>query len=603
MKYLIATSLLFVSIVLTANAQGKPYPSYREVLDKFYTTYSIESLPNSSFLQFQKRPSGWHVAVIEYANGKKEVKNELLWSSANGKFAEIDFEELKPEENNETSLNQALNDGSERFYKINAFYGYPGWEMDLIKFLEKKDELSDSSLYALGRAYSSAASDLLNDNSGLSDVSTRFQLSNGKNSLTSEQLAQYRQYGHKAIDAFKKLNDRNPDFQTIVGAIGTKLSNQYITMFMELWMFQNEEEAEKELVDGLYDDFTIAAAKNYLSSCDSNAILFANGDNDTYPLLYVQAKKHFRRDVLVVNLSLLNTDRYINSLRERVFDANPFPMSFTPEQIEGSKRLQIVLTKKIQDEVELDEMIKRLHSDDYMMNYGNMSFHNLPTSHGRLSVGDDTLRFTLPGSYFTKNHLMVLDMLALNKWKRPVYYAATVDPNQMFGFENNLSLVGFAYQLVSEADDDKDKRLGRVNSDALYHSLMKVFDWSGRENMKPYKNTFVTNYLSIFGRLANELMNQGRPDSAIQVLDRYFELFPDQILPFNPYDIELLRVYYESGAYEKGNAVARVLCDNLKGGRALEITGTTELKDVGLQALRNMFEYHELTEMLEYLDK
>jgi hypothetical protein len=89
-----------------------------------------------------------------------------------------------------------------------------------------------------------------------------------------------------------------------------------MTAFLDLRTLQNEEEAQKEITGPLYNDFFLDMARNYLSSCDSNAILFTNGDNDTYPLLYLQAAEGYRQDVMVINRSLLNVNNYINRLRE-----------------------------------------------------------------------------------------------------------------------------------------------------------------------------------------------------------------------------------------------------------------------------------------------
>ncbi len=143
-------------------------------------------------------------------------------------------------------------------------------------------------------------------------------------------------------------------------------------------------------------------------------------------------------------------------------------------------------------------------------------------------------------------NVVILDILATNNWKRPVYFLSTQVPRSL-GLEDYLQLDGFAYRLVPCKTQPTDgfSEAGRVNADSLYDKLMNRFRWGNMNDPKifmDYNTVRTTNILGIrscFSRLADEYIKQGNREKAIRVLDRCMELMPRQSVP---YDIFMLPV-------------------------------------------------------------
>ncbi|MCF8299386.1 MAG: hypothetical protein K9J13_17690 [Saprospiraceae bacterium] len=606
--------LVITFLILCTSSQSKTiaYPSYKEVVRQFFMKYDANDRPNkyglTDEIKFEKKPTGWHVVVMDYSKKPNEIKDELFWDSKKNKYRKLSFKELEVKPESEEYSNQFLKLWNTRLFIISPYYGYPGWDWDVINDFKDEGNLSDTLLYALGRAYSSYASNLINSNSGFADTNHQFTLPEGKNCMTDEQLKKYRFYRHKGIEKFSELAKRNPEFNTIVGSIGIKASNEHMTAFLDLRTFQNEMQASKELVDGLYNDFYISTAKNYLNSCEPNGILFTNGDNDTYPLLYVQAKQGFRTDVLVVNLSLLNTNRYINSFREKTLDAPALPLSFTASDIKSM--VDYVYLKKDDENdipMKLEDFISYIRNNQNSDSSKTSNPLSINTKNFIYQYDEDKLEFTISNSYIIKSKIMTLDIINANKWKRPIYFATTTGKDSYIGLSDYFSLQGLAYKLTSTKKDNADNNIGFVNSTELYNQIINQFDWSGIKNLSQDEANICINHRNTFHRLAEKLIDENKNDSANVVLDKCFELFPDDIVAFDYYTIPLMEDYYELGEVEKANNIAKLLIFNLKNNTNNRYDLTTESgrnqKLAVNYRLEQTFKKYEQEELLKDLEE
>ena len=333
-------------------------------------------------------------------------------------------------------------------------------------------------------------------------------------------------------------------------------------------------------------------AADYLNSCAPNAILFTNGDNDTFPLWYAQEVQGIRTDVRVVCLELLNTDWYIDQMVHRAYESAPVPFSLRKDQYrQGTRDAVLFHDRGIQGFISVKELMDFVSSDDKsnQVDVGNGKFYNyFPTKNFRVPVDSATvvnngtvpktlagrivknIDWTMTGSYVQKNDLMIIDLLAHNDWKRPIYFAATAPASSYLGLAPYLQLEGLAYRLVPiKQNEQETQQETRIATDTMYNNVMNKFVWGGMDVKGMYlDDVFVRscalNIRQRMGALAGALIEEGKKDKAIKVLDKVVEVTPQENVPYDVTMYAITLAYYQSGATEKANAIAKKLFDNFE---------------------------------------
>jgi len=184
---------------------------------------------------------------------------------------------------------------------------------------------------------------------------------------------------------------------------------------------------------------------NLLQSCKKDAILFTNGDNDTFPVWYLQDVEGVRQDVRVVNLSLVNTPWYINEMKNSMpHGAKKVPISLTDQQIQAIMPMQW----KPRD---IDLPVPKEVTERYLAE--TAAELPVPTALDSSVLRDGKIRYTLSGVGLRENlnvlrvqDIMVRDIITTNKWERPVYFAVTVSPDSKIGLDKYLWMDGQAYE-------------------------------------------------------------------------------------------------------------------------------------------------------------
>lgn len=326
-------------------------------------------------------------------------------------------------------------------------------------------------------------------------------------------------------------------------------------------------------------------AYNYLNSCAPNAILFTNGDNDTFPLWYAQEVEGIRTDVRVVNLSYLNTEWYISQLKHKAYKSEPVPFSLSEQQYVTGKNDIIYIEELKTEAVELYKIIDFIKSDDprtKLQQYGGEKY--IPARKMLLKVDSATIMqnkvimqqeaplmlkqmvWDLKGSYLRKAQMMVLDLLSNNNWKRPVYFAITIGSDGYYGLQKFFQLDGLAYRVVPIESSMSLGQIARVNTSILYNNLMHKFKWGGIEKENVYldenNRRMLMNIKNNFARLANALVKEGKIDSAITVLDKAVKVMPENKIPYSYYDLLIAEAYYQTKLAEKADKIMKIVATN-----------------------------------------
>ncbi len=339
-------------------------------------------------------------------------------------------------------------------------------------------------------------------------------------------------------------------------------------------------------------------AKSYLDSVqeDADAILFTIGDNDTFTIWYAQEIEEYRTDVRTINTSLFATDWYIDQMKRKVYESNAIPSQLTHDKyVWGTRDVAYYqgLTKKRWDikdfmnwiasdkpQTKIGHLIKSQNReiDHLPQNYLNQIFY--PTNKIRVPVNKenvlksglvkekdahlivDYIDITLPESGLAKNRIMMLDILANNDWKRPIYFTGgSFDNAEYMWMKDYLQLDGLVYKLVPIKTENKNRsafEMGRIDSDLMYDIVSK-WDWGNSGSANIYHDVETRrnsiNYRGNLARLTEVLLQEEKMDKAKHIINIAMDNMPLEHYGYYAFVEPFLDGYYKVGEKDK----ARVL--------------------------------------------
>ena len=332
-------------------------------------------------------------------------------------------------------------------------------------------------------------------------------------------------------------------------------------------------------------------AYNYLNSCKPNGVLFTYGDNDTFPLWYIQEVEGVRTDIRIMNLSYASAEWYIEQMQQAYYQSAPLPMTLTREKVAGSRRAVVLTQDRIKEPLDIKKAMDFVVSDE--------AGSKLRTSyHGMGGVIDyfpsKTLRIetklanaqragivpkdernilpyidvNLSGTLY-RNTLAIIDLLANFGWERPIHWGITAPPSFNLGLEKHFKNEGFANLLVPQLLV-ADRRMGGndrnntwTNADSVYHKIMNVYEFRNLSNPKVYYDEncmrMIGTYRNLFIRTIYALLNEGKNEQAKDLLNKYMAVFPKPQLSVYYYASNIVDAFHYVGEHERANEVSEAV--------------------------------------------
>jgi tetratricopeptide (TPR) repeat protein len=316
-------------------------------------------------------------------------------------------------------------------------------------------------------------------------------------------------YASKSSEHFRKAIDILPKYTGKKFVVGpySKIQSIWGSVAMTYLYNNNPDSAKWALKNGQTEGGFYPAImeynKNIMASCEKNAILFTNGDNDTYPMWFLQFVEQYRTDITVVNLSLLNVPWYIQQLKNSYpFGKNNLFLTLTDNHIDSLK-VELWEEKLVEVPVMHDPLNKE----------GKIEWLVKPT------IDDKAIRI---------QDLMLMEIFKSNDWNRPVYFSTTVYDGNKIGLANYLTLEGLVYKLNSHEE--------KTSTEKLYSNLTEVYTYDGVNDkhidyVEEMQNLY-QNYRHVYITLASLYAEADQKEQVIKALSLMNKNLPENLLPY-----------------------------------------------------------------------
>lgn len=337
----------------------------------------------------------------------------------------------------------------------------------------------------------------------------------------------------------------------------------------------------------------LSMAKAYLDSTKQNvgSILFTIGDIDTFPLWYVQEIENYRTDTRIICTPYFNTDWYVDQMKRKVYESEPIPSQLTHDLYRYGSRDVIYYADLTEKRWSIQDFMKWIESDhpqtkvksliekqgrdlsDFSESYLEAIFY--PTNKIRVPVNRknvlktglvktkdsaeivDYIDIDLPETGISKGQMMMLDIIANNDWKRPIYFSGgSFDEEEYIWMTDYLQLDGLVYKLVPiKTKTDSFFNRGRIDSDLMFE-IVKKWEWGNSGSPDIYHDPQTrkqggVSYRVTLARLLEKLLEERKIEKAKEVIEIAMTNIPVEYFGFYTFVEPYIDGYYKVGEKEK----------------------------------------------------
>lgn len=426
------------------------FPSFEEI----YTHVNKQITFPGKDCQFglAKKADGYYLTIVEYKNNKQQpIQLIKAWDAETQKHLSIDIDKYLDFDNAVREYREGLSQiwTQGKFYDATYAYGYPNYTHDLIQLLEGDTDLSTKELEMLARSYSAEACDYIHPNqTGIEVLESKDLPCPMYEKLDQKRVDSFLKLAEKSMLCYSKIQKTDPSYKTVVfNDLNLKINHDFMNYYLILNSIKEFEKAKSMLERVHYDQNAITYAKELLATCPENGILITSGDSDTFPLWYIQEKLGYKKDVAVINHSLLQAAWYFDMIKQ----TTNLKSSLETGTYEFYSRTYILSDEQLSVSLDYSGWLNKLKmSKDPVLKDPKeiIPWDETPKTSNEftLSIQNEMTKVTMPKTYLMGVDLCILDLIHSNP-NRTVQLTSPY-PLGNLSLKSNLAKRDLNYELM-----------------------------------------------------------------------------------------------------------------------------------------------------------